>query len=151
VPGDLGAAVEHEQLRGAQQDTDPMADQPRRDRVVALPHDDPGVPVDPRGQQQPGLEHLGRQRPQQRLLEGEVLRDAQRPVADPTPIVGEVIGLEELVQLGHRLDLGDRDQVVAAEPAALTLDPALLMSALHAGVTVERIEAVVRPERDPAS
>ena len=46
-------------------------------------------------------------------------------------------------------DLRDRDQVVAAEPADLALDAALLVGALDAGLAVERVEPVVRPERDP--
>ena len=49
-----------------------------------------------------------------------------------------------------RVDLGDRDQMVAAEPAALALDAALLVGALDAGMAVERLEAVVGPERHPA-
>ena len=63
------------QLGGAQDHPDPVADQPGRDRVVALAHGDPRVAVDPRGQRQPGLEPLGRQRAQQGGLEGEVLPD----------------------------------------------------------------------------
>ena len=46
---------------------DPAADEPGRHRVVPLPDRDPGVPVDPRGQRQPGREHLDRQRAQRFL------------------------------------------------------------------------------------
>jgi hypothetical protein len=60
-----------------------------------------------------------------------------------------VVADQQMVELGHRLDLGDRHQMVAAEPAALPLDPALLMGALHTGLAVERLEAVVGPERHP--
>src|SRR3954452_440103 len=40
--------------------------------------------------------------------------------------------------------------MVAAEPSALTLHATLLMGTLDAGVAVERVEAVVGPERHPA-
>lgn len=39
--------------------------------------------------------------------------------------------------------------MVAAEPADVALDTALLMRTLHAGLTVERLDAVVGPERGP--
>ena len=42
------------------------------------------------------------------------------------------------VELHHRSDFGDRDQVVAAKPAAFPLDAALLVRAFNAGVAVER-------------
>ena len=142
MAGDLSAAVEQHQLRGAQQHPDPVADQPGRDRVVALADRDPGIAVDPRRQRQPGLEHLGRQRPQQVGLEGEVLTDADGAVADPAVVIGQVVADQQFVELGHRRDYRDRDQVVAAEPAALALHPALLMGALDTGVAVERVEPV---------
>jgi len=119
-----------------------MPDQVGRDAVVALPDDDPRIPVDPWGQEQTGLEGLGRQWPQQVPLEREVLGDAQRTVGDPAGVISQVVGLQQLVELGHRLDLRDRDQVVAAEPAALTFDTALLVRALNTGVAVEGVEPV---------
>jgi len=127
-----------------------MADQRGRDRVEALADRDPGVPVDPRRQAQAGLEGLGRQWPQQAGLEREVLPDAHGAVADPAAIIGQVVADQQLVELGHGVDLRDRDQVVAAEPAAFPLHAALLMRTLDTGVAVERLEAVVGPERDPA-
>src|SRR5207247_2584129 len=42
------------------------------------------------------------------------------------------------------------DEVVAAEPADLPLDAALLVRALQAGLAVERIDAEVRTERGPS-
>jgi hypothetical protein len=126
-----------------------MPDQPGRDRVVALADRDAGIAVDPRRHRQAGLEQLGRQRPQQRCLEREVLPDAHRAVADPAGVIGQVVADQQRVELSHRLDLRDRDQVVAAEPAAFTFDAALLVRALDTGVAVERLEAVVRAERDP--
>jgi hypothetical protein len=109
---------------------------------VALSDGDAGVSVDSRSQGQAGLEPLGRQGPQQAGLERVVLPHAHRAVADPAGVITVVVAGQELVELGHRLDLGDRHQVVAAEPAALPLDPALLMGALHTGLAVERLEAV---------
>jgi len=73
-----------------------------------------------------------------------VLTDAHGAVADPAGVIGEVVADQQRVELSDRLDLRDRDQVVAAEPSALTFDAALLVRALDAGVAVERLEAVVR-------
>lgn len=47
VSGDELAAIEHDQLRGAQHAPDPMTDQMRWNGVVALPDNDSRVPVDP--------------------------------------------------------------------------------------------------------
>ncbi len=79
-----------------------------------------------------------------------MLPDAHRAVADPPGVISEVVADQQLVEFRDRLDLRDRDQVVAAEPAAFTFDAALLMRALNTGVAVERLEAVMRPERHPA-
>ena len=57
--------------------------------------------------------------------------------------------LDLLVELVEGVDLGHGDQVVAAEPPDLALDPALLVGAVDAGLAVERVEAVVRAEQHP--
>lgn len=57
--------------------------------------------------------------------------------------------LDRGVQLGQRVDVGDRDQVRAAEPAALVLDATLLVAAFLAGPAVEGVEAVVRAAGHP--
>lgn len=44
-------------------------------------------------------------------------------------VIGEVRGDEAGVELSQRGDLGNRDQMSAAEPAAIALDPTLLMRA----------------------
>jgi len=76
--------------------------------------EDLAVPVDPRGQQQPGLERLIRQRNQQRLLSGEVLPDRMNPRPDPAPVLG-LLGPGDLsIQLRQGIHLRDRDQVVTA-------------------------------------
>src|SRR6266498_4944711 len=50
--------------------------------------------------------------------------------------------------ISDRADLWDGDQVAAAEAAALTLDPALLVGALEAGLAEERVVAVVAAQGD---
>ncbi|ROV64561.1 MULTISPECIES: hypothetical protein [Streptomyces] len=55
-------------------------------------------------------------------------------------VLGHLDLLDLLVQFRERVDLGDRDQVRAAEPSALVLDAALLMGALDAGPAVEGVE-----------
>jgi hypothetical protein len=147
---DLAAALEQQQLRGAQHGPDPVPDQMRGNRVAALANSDPGIPIDPGCQRQTSLEHLDRQRPEQVDLESEVLADADRPVLDSAVVIGQVLADQPFVELGHRRHCRDRDQMVAAEPAALTLHPALLMRPLDAGVAVERVETMMRTERDPA-
>src|SRR6266536_4710863 len=53
------------------------------DGVVALPDGDPRIPIHSRRQRQRGRGRLGRQRPQQRLLEGEVVPDGVACCASP--------------------------------------------------------------------
>jgi hypothetical protein len=52
------------------------------------------------------------------------------------------------VERVERGELGDRDQVTAAEPADLALHAALLVRAGDAGRAEERVEPVMRPQRD---
>ncbi|MFE6498155.1 hypothetical protein [Streptomyces sp. NPDC057748] len=59
---------------------------------------------------------------------------------DVPGVLGQIDRGQALVQLGQRLDLGRRDQVLAAKPPALVLDPALLMGAFLARGAVERRE-----------
>ena len=73
-----------------------------------------------------------------------------RPVADPAVVVlGVVARRGSSLSSAMVSTSGHRDQVGAAEPAALTLDAALLVRALDAGLAVERVEAVVGPEQRP--
>jgi len=62
---------------------------------------------------------------------------------------GGVPSVDHGVELLERLDLGDGDEVVAAEPADLPFDTALLVSSLDAWLAVERIDRLVRTERRP--
>lgn len=149
MPGHHRGAVEDNDLIGAQQGPQPGTDEPCRHGVVGLPDADPRVPVDSRGQRGPGLERLTRQRPQQRCLEREVGGDTDRAALQTAVVVGRVGGRDQGVELGDRVHPGHRDQVVAAEPAALDLDPALLVGALLARAAVEGVEPVVGPEGDP--
>ena len=63
-----------------------------------------------------------------------MLSDADRAVADPAVVICQVVVDQPLIELGHRGDHRDRNQVVAAEPAALTFHAALLMGTLHTGM-----------------
>ena len=75
--------------------------------------------------------------------------DRVQATTDPPVLVGGLPRLDLLVQLVKRIDLRHGDQVVAAEPPDRALDAALLMGALDAGLAVERVKAVVRPEQHP--
>ena len=149
VFGDQPGPVEHLHGGRPQQDPDLAADVTDRYRVLALPHRHPGVPVDPGAQADPGLERLGRQRPQQDLFGGEVVPDQGGALPDAAVIILRVAPGEVGVQLSQGLDLGHGDGVVAAEPASLALDPALLVGPFDTGPAVEHVEAVVGPERHP--
>jgi len=94
-----------------------------------------------------GVERFARQRPQQFTLEGPVVPDTHRSVADAPPVIGVVPFFDQRVELVDRDHHRHRDAVVAAEPAALTLDAALLVTALMSGQAVEGVEAVGRAER----
>src|SRR5262245_53378154 len=62
---------------------------------------------------------------------------------------GLVDGSQALVELVEGVNFRDRDQMRPAEPATLMLDATLLVRAFLTGHAVERVEAVVRPERRP--
>jgi hypothetical protein len=66
------------------------------------------------------------------------------------PVVFRVVDdRDPFVELGQRGDLRHGHQVVAPEPAHLTLDAAFLMGALDAGQAVPRLEAHVGSELHP--
>ena len=46
---------------------------------------------------------------------------------DPPLVVGPVVVVDQLVQLSDGVDLGDGDEVVAAEAADVALHPAFLL------------------------
>lgn len=137
VPRYLDPTVEHDQCGGTEVDADPVPDEPGRHRILALPHGDPRVAIDPRREGE-RRERLGRQRPQQVALEREVRADGVDSVGDAPVVVLRVGGVEQFVEFGDRVDDRHRDAVGAAEPAAFAFD---------AGLAVERVEAVVRSER----
>ncbi|MEU9035357.1 hypothetical protein AB0D45_10725 [Streptomyces sp. NPDC048352] len=122
APGDFLAAVVYHQLRGVQHDADSPPDQADRHRVAVHPDTDLAVAVDPRSGEPARLERLLRQGHQQRLLGSEVLADGARTGADAAGVVLVVPPVDHRVELGERVDFGDGDQVVAAEPADLALD-----------------------------
>jgi hypothetical protein len=149
VAGDhrpAGADLHH---AGAQPHVDPPARKPGRNRVVVLTHADARLVVDPMGQQHPGrVERLSRQRQQVGLLCLKVLTHGAAAMTDPADVIGGVGGLKVLVELTDRGDHQDGDQVLAAEPATLALDPALLVGALDAGLAEERVEPIVAAQGD---
>jgi hypothetical protein len=120
-----------------------MADEPGRHAVLVAAHHYLRIPIDPRRQSQRGVEPLGRQRPQQRLLQGPVDADVAGPITD-AGIVGAAPDLQQRVEFFDRVHHRHRDAVVAAEPAALAPHATLLVAALMAGAAVERVEAVIR-------
>ena len=141
-------AVDHVDGLGADTDLDPPGDVTGRDRVEAAADRHPGLAVHPVRAHHRGVEALARQRPQDLGFEREMLADGDRAVRDAAPVVGCHGGGEEVVELGHRRDMGDRDEMAATEPADLGLHPALLVAALDPGLAEEAVEAVVASERD---
>ncbi|MDH6222860.1 hypothetical protein M2283_010212 [Streptomyces pseudovenezuelae] len=149
VPGDFPAVVEDDQFGGVQQHAQSLSDQPHRHRVPVGADRDLPVAVDPRGEPTARLERLDGQRLQPGPLDGEVLTDRLRTRPDAPTLVLQVPPLDHLVQLGEGGDLGDRDEVVAAEVADLALDSALLMGAFDVRAAVEALDAPVRTKGDP--
>ncbi|MDQ0913504.1 hypothetical protein QFZ22_009576 [Streptomyces canus] len=90
------------------------------------------------------------QRLQQGLLDGEVLADGARALADPALVVLLVPCVDPGVELGQGGDFGDGDQVVAAESSDLALDATLLVGAVDAGPAVEDLQANPGAERGPS-
>jgi hypothetical protein len=68
---------------------------------------------------------------------------------DATRVVIDIPGIHEAVQLGRTVDLANRDEVVAAKPADLALDPALLVCAADPGLAAERLQAEGGRDRGP--
>ena len=143
-------ALEDGQLVRGQPDPHRRPDQPGRHRVAALADADPRELVRPGPQCRPGVEPVGRQRPQQRGLLREVGRHRVRPELDVPPGVAQIVLGQPGVQVRQRPHPRDGDQEIPPEPADLALDAALLMSPADAGLAVESVETVPGPERQPA-
>ena len=105
--------------------------------------------IDPRVQRQARLEHLRRQRLQHVPLDDEHVADRAHLTVDPPVVIGAVSTRQPRVQLGQRRHLRHRNQVVAAEPAALAFHPTLLVRTVDAGHAVERVEPVMGTEQHP--
>lgn len=86
------AAVEDPQLGGRVVRPGPGARSPRWHRVLRHPHGAQRGPVNPRRQHQTGVEHLDRQRLQQRLLDGVVSGNGPQPRFNPAPVIDVVHG-----------------------------------------------------------
>ena len=66
--------------------------------------------------------------------------DTVAAVGDAAVVILGVRGDQQLVELFQGVDFWHRDAVVTAEPAALTLHPALLMRTLDTWLAAERVE-----------
>ena len=147
--GGLTAAAEA-LVAGDDRRRDPQPDQADRDRVAVPADRDQSLGVDPGPGGLGAVEGLGRKRPQKRRLARERLADSLTTAADGAAEVGRAGGEEAGVQLGEVGELGDRDEVVAAEAADLALDAALLVGALFAAAGELRGEQVMGAQGDEA-
>ena len=116
---------------------------PAGHRVEGLADADPGLAVDPDGDDPRRIEGSGRQRPQRRPVGLAHRADGLPPPADVAGEVAPVRLLEAPVEIGQALDPRDRDEEVPALPAHLALDAALLVGALLARLAVAGLEAIV--------
>jgi hypothetical protein len=105
MTSDLLAAVEDHDLGRAQRDPHLPADQASGDGVLRHPDRHQPGPVDPRVQDQPGIEPLGRQRAHQGSLVGENVADGATALADPALLVAGIPATDLRVELGEGIDL----------------------------------------------
>jgi len=148
VAGDLAPCVVDHDLVGADPSGDAQTDQGDRHRVAVLPDRDQRLAVDARARPLARVVVAGRQLPQQARLDPERLPDRLGAAADPPLEVGEAAILEQVVELLERGDLGDRDEVRAAEAADFAFHAALLVGARAAGASERRLVQVVRTQTD---
>jgi hypothetical protein len=111
-------------LRRADRRRDPQASERNRDRIPVLTDRDQRLAVDPDRRHLRAVKRRG-QRPQHRPLNAELLSDGDRPSRDPPAQIALACIDEQPVELPERPDARDRDQVVASQPADLTLHAAL--------------------------
>jgi hypothetical protein len=141
--------------------TGPLVQSPRADlrqdaepdkadghRVPVLAHRDHRFRVDPGAGVLSGLRSLLGQRPQQRPFSGERFADRPATTGDLPSEIPLAAAQQPRVQLGEAAHRRDRDEVPAAEPADLALDPTLLMRATKADQGELRLRQVVRPQPD---
>lgn len=81
-----------------------------------------------------------RERCQQQLFRREVLPDRAGPGPGATAVVLLVPPVDHGVERCERVDFGNGDEVVAAEPAGLALGSAFLVGAADAGLAVEGLQ-----------
>ena len=99
--------------------------------------------------QRPVSEPLLGQRLEQWRLDREGQPDRVRAGSDRTGVVVDVPLFDHGVELVDRVDLGDRDEVVAAKPADFSFDAALLVRALDARLTVEFVQVMFSEPNGP--
>ena len=120
------------------------------DRVERPAHRDAGLAVDPEAAKGLVVKGLCRQGPQLRCLQREVLADSDTPARYEAPVVFGGTGQEDLVQLGHRGDIGHWHHVATAEAPYFTFHSALFMCSLHSRLAKEAVKAVVGAQRHEA-
>src|SRR5277367_4558472 len=95
----LGAPVEHDDLAGPQQYPHPTAHESCWDRVTAAADRDPRMTIDPRMQDQAGLEDIERQRSQNGALGGEFGTNVELAPRKMPGIVDPIGGRDQVVEL----------------------------------------------------
>ena len=146
---DPGRAVEAPAGAARERDPHPRPDQPGRHRVADLADHDLGVAIDPRGQRQRGVEPSAGNGASSGA---STAKAAHRPAPSMcrSSSARSAATSRALSSASGVVDLRDRDQMGAAEPATVALDPALLVRPRDTGQAVERVEPVVRPEHPSA-
>jgi hypothetical protein len=118
------------------------------DRVMALPDTHPRFGVNAMRTQDHHVERFVGQPGKRRRLETEMLTDADAAMRDESPVVEEHRRGDQIVELRHRTNAGNGDEMTAPEPSDLSLDTSFLMRAADAGDAEETVEPVMRPQRN---
>jgi hypothetical protein len=150
MAGDERGGVVDLDVHRAEHCSDLHADEPGRHAVTHLAHRDHRVAVHGRGQQQPGVEPVFRQRAEFLAFQREPGPDRLRVGAH---VPGQILlleGADTLVELGQARHVGHGAEMVAPEEPDLAFDPALLVGALHPGQAVPGSEPVVLVKGRPA-
>ena len=137
VAGHDGRPIKDLDGLGADPDIEPLENMAGRDRVETATDRHAGLAIHTMARDDADVEAITRQRAQRVSLEREVLRDGDVPLRDKPLVIAGSAGHQQFVELDHRLDVWDRDEMAAPEPAGLTFDDALLVTAFQAGLAEE--------------
>ncbi len=140
--------MEDHDLAGADLRGHAQPSQRDRDGVAVLADGDERLRVDTDCRGLRRVERLAGQRAQHRALPRELLSDRPGPPVDPPVKIGLAAGEQQPVERGDRPDRRDRDEVVAAVAPDLALNAALLMRPRDSRGREDRVEQVVRAQRD---